>query len=186
MSNEDNQSSGTRSASPLKRGEDGNGEARVSKRRKVVQVEHPTVTRELAPKTLVAMEESSTSFPSQPSQAKEKGKTSHKQRRPNSLNLKNYPSNHHPVGIGIWILQKVEQARKELESQRLANSSSGSPRQESQAESLTAGQLTDRSNVLPGQEQEAERLQAQRNRKSKQRQENWAKSKRGSSSLQLS
>lgn len=185
MSNEDSQIFNTRSASPLKRADDGKGETRASKRRKVDQGDHLNSVRELAPKACNGVDEVNTTQASQPNYAKPKTKTASNKRRLTSLNLRNYPSNHHPVGIGIWILQKVEQARKELENQRLAANSSHSPRDESQTEPITAASLSgimvppspDQVNIPPGQEQEVERLQAQRNRKTKQRQENWAKSK---------
>jgi hypothetical protein len=185
MSNEDSQSSNKRCTSPLKRADDGKGETRASKRHKFDQGDHLNSTRELAPRTCYGVDEVSTTQASQPNYAKPKPKTSTYKRRATSLNLRNYPSNHHPIGIGIWILQKVEQARKELENQRLEANSSNSPRDESHTEPITAGSLSgnmvspysDQVNLPPGQEQEAERLQAQRNRKTKQRQENWAKSK---------
>lgn len=189
MANHDTESSRAQPASPLKRGESGRGEIRASKRRKVDQGDHPPSTRELAPKPSPAISDVSILLPSQPSYAKPKTKPSSNKRRATSLNLKNYPSNHHPVGIGVWILQKVEQARKELENQRFESESSEPPKVGLQGEHLPVDHLlgyttsphsqpgsVDNPTVPLGQEQEAERLQAQRNRKTKQRQENWAKS----------
>lgn len=108
-----------------------------------------------------------------------------------TLNLKNHPSNHHPVGIAVWILQKVEQARRELDAQRSASYNNDTPANTSPARPLAdsavsgladsdqwpGASLSSYLNAPSSFEQEAERLQAQRNRKTKQRQENWAKSK---------
>jgi hypothetical protein len=189
MANDDTESSRARPASPLKRVETGKGEIRASKRRKVDHGDHPPSTRELAPKPSPAINDVSILVPSQPSYAKPKTKPSSNKRRATSLNLKNYPSNHHPVAIGVWILQKVEQARKELENQRFESDSSEPPRIGLQGEHLTVDlppgytvsphcqpSSVENGTVPFGQELEAERLQAQRNRKTKQRQENWAKS----------
>lgn len=191
MSNEGTPSSDARSESPFKRGEDDKRETHALKRRKVDRVDDSNTCQELAPKLSSGVGIFDASQPSQSNYAKAKANALFKLKRPTSINLKNYPSNHHPVGIGIWILQKVEQARKELETQRLASRSSDSPRNKFQAGPSTAGPSmgsmmpppSEQMNVAPGQEQEAERLQAQRNRKAQSRQENWAKSKKLSPSL---
>lgn len=174
-----------RSSSPAKHAIDDDGETYSYKRRKVEQAERPPSSRELAPRpTSLMVKPASTT----PSQVKTTNQSNN--RRASSLNLKNYPSNHHPVGISIWILQKVEQARRELEAQRSASYSSDLPRNTSPVQTLASNppsgyaesqhwqgpSFTNYVNLPPAQEQEAGRLQAQRNRKTKQRQENWAKS----------
>ena len=111
-------------------------------------------------------------------------------KRSSALNLKNYPSHHHPTGIGIWILQKVEQMNRD----RRENSPTTAPVFGSQppnhsvvtASSYPLAALHRLPNVPARstpynadqvkEEVEEARLQSQRDRKSKQRQENWVKS----------
>ena len=160
---------------------DGEDKDRPPKRRKVD--ERPLSSRELAPRPPnVDINQSTPTLPPP------KTTTSSGLRRSTSLNLKNYPSNHHPVGVAIWILQKVEQARRELDAQQPSHSSthaSTAPVQHSainpvfepaRSNQWPGSSIPSYVNVPPAQEAEAERLQAQRNRKTKQRQENWAKS----------
>jgi len=93
-------------------------------------------------------------------------------KRASISNLRNYPSIRHPVAIGIWLIQKVEQARKE----RMLIAPKKGPRigltqtrcfPEEDMSSSTGQLMLDEA-----------RLQSQRDRKSKQRLENWAKSMR--------
>ena len=106
-------------------------------------------------------------------------------RRTNTLNLKNYPSHHHPAGVAIWILQKVEQVNRE----RRENAPTSASVFTSQgANALEAAPQHSISLPVPArttpydmdqvrEDVEEARLQAQRDRKNKQRTENWVKSK---------
>lgn len=166
------------SASPSKRSMDSDERERPSKRRKMGPAELPSIARELAPRPPHLQMKVANHTPPPPKRAASSTKPRH-----TTLNLKNYPSNHHPVGIAIWILQKVEQARRELEGQQNSSnplsqpSANDSPPGSATSLQWQSSPLSSYVNVQPSQEQEADRLQAQRNRKTKQRQENWAKSK---------
>ena len=149
--------------------------------------------------------------------SKKKSSISTSTKRASALNLHNYPSDHHPIGIAIWLLQKIDQARRSR-SRSASSSSSGSesktfakpvpplqplkPAPQFQsgwnstaaADPTQANALIDPSQAHPSlvgagtyhpvyahldgghQEEDNGRLQSQRNRKSKQRSENWAKS----------
>jgi hypothetical protein len=180
MSMEGDEDRPARSASPSKHPMDSNERERPFKRRKLVPVELSSGSRELAPRPPHLQIKTATPPPPPPKRA-----ASSNNKRTTTLNLKNYPGNHHPVGIAVWILQKVEQARREQEAQRNAShngnalsqpSAVSSPVESAGSNQWQNSSLSSYVNVQPAQEQEAERLQAQRNRKTKQRQENWAKS----------
>lgn len=129
--------------------------------------------------------------------------TLQKTKRASSLNLHNHPVISHPVGIAIWLLQKIDQARKSTSSDDERSPSTSMPtspggvrpsteigtfgarvdRSDSatafstKAPTLTGAQpLWGQSNVNEHEDDTARR-QAQRHRKTKQRSENWAKSK---------
>lgn len=96
-------------------------------------------------------------------------------KRASALNLHNYPADHHPVGIAIWVIQKIDSARRE-------RSGSTSSRDSSPGAFLASPSST---GILQASNLNAEfddgiepsdRRQAQRERKIKQRLENWAKS----------
>jgi hypothetical protein len=97
-------------------------------------------------------------------------------KRASALNLHNYPADHHPVGIAIWVIQKIDSARRER------NGSTSS--RESSPGAITASSSSAGLFSAFGQASEVEeggdlgdRRQAQRERKIKQRLENWAKSR---------
>jgi hypothetical protein len=124
-------------------------------------------------------------------------------KRASSLNLHNHPVISHPVGIAIWLLQKIDQARKSNASDDERSPSTSLPASPGgirpSTETPTSGARLDRSDSatafslkpssligaqpLRGQshvnehEDDTARRQAQRHRKTKQRSENWAKSK---------
>ena len=84
--------------------------------------------------------------------------------RASGLNLRNYPGNHHPAGIAIWVAQKVDQVRRERTGGPLPNADTPKIQKNRPSNSdLTKA--------------EAARLLAQRERKAKQRTENWVKNK---------
>jgi hypothetical protein len=97
-------------------------------------------------------------------------------KRASALNLHNYPTDHHPAGIAIWVIQKIDSARRERTDS--TSSRDTSPEAFSAPSSSTAfiqapGQASDPDDG----EDPVDRRQAQRERKIKQRLENWAKSK---------
>lgn len=97
-------------------------------------------------------------------------------KRASALNLHNYPADHHPVGIAIWVIQKIDSARREINGSTSSRESSPGA---FAASSSPAGILQasgHASEVDEGDDAE-DRRQAQRERKIKQRLENWAKSK---------
>ena len=126
-------------------------------------------------------------------------------KRASSLNLNNHPNYVHPVGIAIWIVQKIDQARKAKNMEDIdprATSPLRSPgagpeswqqfdpafledrlgpgSQEATSANVPAliGQQPIWGNPIPmNHEDTSDRRQAQRNRKKKQRVENWAKNK---------
>ena len=124
-------------------------------------------------------------------------------KRASSLNLHNHPVISHPVGIAIWLLQKIDQARKSNASDDERSPSTSLPASPGgirpSTEMPMSGARLDRSDSatsfslkpssltgaqpLWGQshvnehEDDTARRQAQRHRKTKQRSENWAKSK---------
>jgi hypothetical protein len=138
-----------------------------------------------------------------PAEGKRRTWTLPKTKRASSLNLHNHPVISHPVGIAIWLLQKIDQARKSNLSDDERSPSASMPtspgsvrpsleigtfgaridRSDSvtafsiKPSSLTGAQpLWGQSNVNEHEDDTARR-QAQRHRKTKQRSENWAKSK---------
>jgi hypothetical protein len=139
----------------------------------------------------------------EPGEVKRRSWTLPKTKRASSLNLHNHPVISHPVGIAIWLLQKIDQARKSNASDDERSTSTSLPtspggirptieigisgarhdRSDSataysiKPSSLTGAQpLWGQSNVNEHEDDTARR-QAQRHRKTKQRSENWAKSK---------
>ena len=105
-------------------------------------------------------------------------------RRTNTSNLKNYPSHHHPTGVAIWILQKVEQVNRDRRENAPTTASVFGPQSAN-----TIGMAAPHPLSLPvparttpydldqvREDVEEARLQAQRDRKNKQRTENWVKS----------
>ncbi len=97
-------------------------------------------------------------------------------KRASALNLHNYPVDHHPVGIAIWVIQKIDSARRERnESTSSRESSPGA----FAASSSSAGifQASGQASEVDEGDDPGDRRQAQRERKIKQRLENWAKSK---------
>jgi hypothetical protein len=137
------------------------------------------------------------------SEAKRRTWTLPKTKRASSLNLHNHPVIPHPVGIAIWLLQKIDQARKSNSSDDERSPSTSLPTSPNgvrpSTESGIYGAHVERSETSPaftikpqsltgaqplwGQphvsehEDDTARRQAQRHRKTKQRSENWAKSK---------
>ena len=97
-------------------------------------------------------------------------------KRASALNLHNYPADHHPVGIAIWVIQKIDSARRERSG---STSSMASSPDAFQASSSSAGffQASGPASELDEGDDPGDRRQAQRERKIKQRLENWAKSK---------
>ena len=126
-----------------------------------------------------------------------------KTKRASSLNLHNHPAISHPVGIAIWLLQKIDQARKSngsdderspstslppspggiRASTEIAASSARLDRSDSatafslKPSSLTGAQPLWGQSHVNEHEDDTARRQAQRHRKTKQRSENWAKSR---------
>ena len=97
-------------------------------------------------------------------------------KRASALNLHNYPADHHPVGVAIWVIQKIDSARRERTGS--ASSRESSPLASSKPSSRagifqTSGQASE----IDEGDDPVDRRQAQRERKIKQRLENWAKSK---------
>ena len=128
-------------------------------------------------------------------------------KRASALNLRNYPSDPHPVGMAIWVIQKIEQARR-LDAGSLSGDESSRDASKPSSPgtvpvvwsepalgpqqgcvSNPAGATTPKSSSLVEvhplwdqgsshqHEESNTRLQAQRDRKTKQRSENWAKSR---------
>ena len=97
-------------------------------------------------------------------------------KRASALNLHNYPADHHPVGVAIWVIQKIDSARRERTGS--ASSRESSPAAFSRP-SPRAGifQASGQASEIDEGENPGDRRQAQRERKIKQRLENWAKSK---------
>lgn len=128
---------------------------------------------------------------------------SFKSKRPSSVNLHNHPTDPHPVGLAIWLLQRIDQARKQAsadEERSQSPSVASSPKTPPSYWQLTqpncppnglgptsgpysAAKTLDGGPPFWGHvpqntsEDVSIRLQAQRERKTKQRAENWAKSK---------
>jgi len=126
-----------------------------------------------------------------------------KTKRASSLNLHNHPIIPHPVGIAIWLLQKIDQARKSNSSDDERSPSTSLPTSPSgvrpsaepgiygarverldlssaftiKPQSLTGAQPLWGQSHVSEHEDDTARRQAQRHRKTKQRSENWAKSK---------
>jgi hypothetical protein len=126
-----------------------------------------------------------------------------KTKRASSLNLHNHPVIPHPVGIAIWLLQKIDQARKSNSSDDERSPSNSLPTSPSgvrpsiepgiygarversepsstftiKPQSLTGAQPLWGQPHVSEHEDDTARRQAQRHRKTKQRSENWAKSK---------
>ena len=101
-------------------------------------------------------------------------------KRASALNLHNYPADHHPVGLAIWVIQKIDSARRERSGSTLSRESSPAafsrPSSRTgifQASSQASGHVSDADDG----DDPVGRRQAQRERKIKQRLENWAKSK---------
>ena len=133
-----------------------------------------------------------------------------KTKRASSLNLHNHPVIPHPVGIAIWLLQKIDQARKSNSSDDERSPSTSLPTSPSgvrpstepgifgarversepssaftiKPQSLTGAQPLWGQSHVSEHEDDTARRQAQRHRKTKQRSENWAKSKLSSITLQ--
>lgn len=85
-------------------------------------------------------------------------------------NLRNYPSNHHPVGIAIWLVQRISQYRNDSVQKTQIDTEIGDTIEVAQGPESNSESI---SKFGP----DEARLRAQRDRKSKQRAENWAKSK---------
>jgi hypothetical protein len=96
-------------------------------------------------------------------------------KRASALNLHNYPADHHPVGIAIWVIQKIDSARRERNGSSSRESSPGNMR--AMSSPLGIYQTPNQASEFEEGEDPADRRQAQRERKIKQRLENWAKSK---------
>jgi hypothetical protein len=96
-------------------------------------------------------------------------------KRASALNLHNYPADHHPVGIAIWVIQKIESARRERSG---STSSRESSPEAFPVASSSVGffQVSGQTSELDEGDEPGDRRQAQRERKIKQRLENWAKS----------
>ena len=138
----------------------------------------------------------------EPAEGKRRTWTLPKTKRASSLNLHNHPVISHPVGIAIWLLQKIDQARKSNCSDDDRSPSSSMPPSpgsiHTSTELGTSGSRLERpdsatafsfkqssltgAQPLWGQasvnehEDDTARRRAQRDRKTKQRIENWAKS----------
>jgi hypothetical protein len=137
------------------------------------------------------------------SEGKRRTWTLPKTKRASSLNLHNHPVISHPVGIAIWLLQKIDQARKPNSSDDERSPSTSLPTSPSgihpstepgiygarversepssaftiKPQSLTGAQPLWGQSHVSEHEDDTARRQAQRHRKTKQRSENWAKSK---------
>lgn len=101
-------------------------------------------------------------------------------KRASALNLHNYPADHHPVGLAIWVIQKIDSARRERSGS--TSSKESSPAAFSRPSSRTgifqtSGQASGHVSEADDGDDPVARRQAQRERKIKQRLENWAKSK---------
>ena len=145
----------------------------------------------------------------EPAEGKRRTWTLPKTKRASSLNLHNHPIISHPVGIAIWLLQKIDQARKSNSSDDDRSPSSSMPPSPGSIHPSTelgaSGSRLDRpdsatafsfkqlsftgAQPLWGQssvnehEDDTARRRAQRDRKTKQRIENWAKSEPSPTSL---
>jgi hypothetical protein len=97
-------------------------------------------------------------------------------KRASALNLHNYPTDHHPVGIAIWVIQKIDSARRERSG---STSSRESSPEAFPAPSPSTGffRVSAQASEVDDGDDPVDRRQAQRERKIKQRLENWAKSK---------
>lgn len=97
-------------------------------------------------------------------------------KRASALNLHNYPADHHPVGIAIWVIQKIDSARRERSGSTSSRDSSPGA---FLASSSSTGvlQASGQGSEMDDGIEPSDRRQAQRERKIKQRLENWAKSK---------
>lgn len=97
-------------------------------------------------------------------------------KRASALNLHNYPTDHHPVGIAIWVIQKIDSARRERSGS--SSSRDSSPGSFPAVSSSTGTfQISGHASEFEEDEDSVDRRQAQRERKIKQRLENWAKSR---------
>jgi hypothetical protein len=96
-------------------------------------------------------------------------------KRASALNLHNYPVDHHPVGIAIWVIQKIESARRERSGSTSSRESSPGS-YPAASSSLGCFQASGQGSELDEGDEPGDRRQAQRERKIKQRLENWAKS----------
>ena len=96
-------------------------------------------------------------------------------KRASALNLHNYPADHHPVGIAIWVIQKIESARRERSGSTSSRESSPGAFPAASS-SMGFFQASGQASELDEGDEPGDRRQAQRERKIKQRLENWAKS----------
>lgn len=96
-------------------------------------------------------------------------------KRPSSLNLHNYPVNRHPVGIAIWVIQKIDSARREGNGS-ISSRDSSPERGPLPASSAGSVQISRQTPDCEEDGDPLDRRQSQRERKIKQRLENWAKS----------
>ena len=151
----------------------------------------------------LSLRESSTPWSAkEPAEGKRRTWTLPKTKRASSLNLHNHPAISHPVGIAIWLLQKIDQARKTNSSDDEQSPSTSMPpspgsvktstevgiygaridRPDSgtsfsfKPSSLTGAQPLWGQSSINEHEDDTARRRAQRDRKTKQRIENWAKS----------
>ncbi len=135
----------------------------------------------------------------EPQENKRRTWTLPKTKRASSLNLHNHPGIHHPVAIAIWVLQKIDQARSSTDGERSEPTSSAASPSASYSNWEINGPrvgMVDTSTTFTGKpasltgaapvwglptptehEDDTVRREAQRQRKTKQRTENWAKSK---------
>lgn len=138
----------------------------------------------------------------EPQEAKRRTWTLPRTKRASSTNLHNHPTITHPVGIAIWLLQKIDQAHTSTDGERSEPTSTAAspgagfsnweastpgPRVGTNDPSLPfSGKPPTLTGAQPvwGQvnsphdaEDDLARREAQRQRKTKQRTENWAKSK---------
>ena len=168
-----------------------------------IPVPNDTLAQVPAEGTSSLLDGSTTLSTKELSEGKRRAWTLPRTKRASSLNLHNHPVISHPVGIAIWLLQKIDQARKSNSSDDERSPSASVPtspggvrtstemgvsgarieRSDSgttfsfKPSSLTGAQpLWGQSNVNEHEDDTARR-QAQRHRKTKQRSENWAKSK---------
>lgn len=135
--------------------------------------------------------------PQPPSTFRGKPKPILTSKRSSAVNLKNRPTHPHPAGIAIWILQKIEQTRRDRQdfpqgpaasfqtqwsgmppqSAYPTNSPYRPPDSDRIPPSLPTQRTTPYNLQQVAEEVEEMRLQSQRDRKTKQRSENWVKSK---------